>query len=266
MEKVRLSVAIVAKDEEDRLPRTLEAVSDLADEVVVVVDASSSDRTAEVAARLGARVFIEEWKGYAGQKNSALEKCRGEWVLFLDADEVPDEGLKEEVRRVLEEPTAEGYLLRRKAVYAGKPLRFVWGKEYLLRLVRRSANPRWAGKVHERLLLDGRVEKLKRGWLYHYTYRSVSEHFQKSLLYAELSALERFERGRRPSFWRLVLGPPWAFFKTYLLKGGVLEGWRGLAIAASYAFNALIKELRLRELSLDQNTKEDVRDFRGLQR
>ncbi len=252
MKKPLLSVAIITKNEEDRLPKTLEAVKDLADEIVVV-DSGSTDRTVEIAKSFGAKVFIEPWRGYGPQKNSALKKCKGEWVLFLDADEVPDEDLKEEIKKAVKNPKAEGYMLRRKAVYLGKPLRFVWGKEYLLRLVRRSANPQWEGKIHEKLLVEGRVKKLKKGWLYHHTYRSVVEHFQKSVRYAGLSAEDYFKKGKSPSGIKLFLGPVWSFLKIYLLKGGFLEGRRGLIIAFSYALNSLLKQARLWELTLKQN-------------
>ena len=236
-----LSVAIITKNEEDRLPKTLEAVKDIADEIVVV-DSGSTDRTVEIAKKFGAKVFIEEWKGYGAQKQSALQKCKGEWILFLDADEVIDKDLKEEIKRVIQKQEAVGYKIRRRTVYLGKPLKFLWNNEYLLRLVRKDANPKWVGNIHEKLSVGGKVRTLKRGTIYHYTYRSLKEHYLKSIKYAELTAEERYIRGKKPSLVRFFLSPLWAFFKAYLLKGGILEGRRGFLIAFSYALNSLLKE------------------------
>ena len=246
-----LSVAIITKNEQDRLPKTLEAVKEIADEIVVV-DSGSTDRTVEIAKAYGARVFVEEWKGFGKQKQSAFEKTTGDWVLFLDADEVPTKELLKTIREILKNPTAEGYLIRRRAVYLGKELRFIWNNDWVLRLVKRTANPKWLGNIHEKLFVEGRVEKLKRGKLLHYTYRSLSEHLQKSLKYAELSAREYFERGKKASLYKIFLSPIWAFFKVYLLKFGFLEGYRGFLIAASYAINAFAKYAILREFEKSQ--------------
>jgi len=236
-----LSVAIITKNEEDRLPKTLEAVKDIADEIVVV-DSGSTDKTVDIAKKFGARVFVEEWKGYGPQKQSALQKCKGEWILFLDADEVIDKKLKEEIKKAIKSSEVVGYKIRRRTVYLGKPLRFLWSNEYLLRLVKRNANPKWVGNIHEKLSVEGKVRTLKRGTIYHYTYRSLKEHYLKSIKYAELTAEERYKKGKKPSLVRFFLSPLWAFFKAYLLKGGILEGRRGFLIAFSYALNSLLKE------------------------
>src|SRR5436309_1919293 len=93
---VTLSVAIITKNEEANIRRTLESVR-WADEIVVV-DSGSTDRTCEIAREMGAKVFVEEWKGFAAQKNSAIEKCTGDWILSLDADEEVSEEIAQEIR------------------------------------------------------------------------------------------------------------------------------------------------------------------------
>jgi glycosyltransferase involved in cell wall biosynthesis len=237
---VRLSVAIITKNEEDRLPQTLEAIKDLADEIVVV-DSGSNDKTLEVAKRYGAKVFVEDWKGYGEQKNSALQKTKGEWVLFLDADEVVSEELKQLIREKINNPTAEGYYLKRRIVYLGKEIKHIWNNDWVLRLVKRSANPRWAGDIHEKLLLEGKTEYLKGGVLYHYTYRNLYEQLRKMLLYAKLSAEDYYKKGKKPSKVKIVSAPFWNFVKFFFLKRGFLEGFRGFLIAFSYAFYSFAK-------------------------
>ncbi len=242
-----LSVAVITLNEEDRLPKLLGSLKGFADEVVVV-DSGSTDRTVEIAKSYGAKVFVEDWKGYGKQKQSAFEKTTGEWVFFLDADEVPTEGLKRAIRRAIENPSADGYYIKRRAVYLGKPMRFLWANEWLLRLVKRSANPRWVGNVHETLKVEGKTEKLKGGELLHYTYRDLFDHFQKTVKYAKLSAREYYERGKRPSVFNIAFNPLWAFLRTYLFKLGFLEGYRGLLIAFGYSFGTFLKYAFLWEL------------------
>ena len=246
-------MAIITYNEEDRLPRTLEAVKDLADEIVVV-DSGSTDRTVEIAKSFGAKVYINPFRGFGSQKNYALSRTSKEWILFLDADEVVSEELKQEIERILKKPTAEGYYIRRKTNYLGKFLNFVWRNDYVLRLVNRRANPRWEGEIHETLKVEGRTDTLK-GVLYHYTYRSLEEHFLRSLNYARLSAQEYYRKGKKFSYWKAVINPFWAFLKIYFFQLGFLDGWRGFLIANSYWFNTLLKYAYLWELERKRGTE-----------
>ncbi len=255
MKKVLLSVAIIAKNEEDRLPKTLEAIRDIADEIIVIVDSSTTDNTSKVAKNFGAKVYIENWKGYGKQKQSTLEKTKGEWILFLDADEVLTEKLKKEILEVLKKPSADGYYLKRKTIYLGKPLKFIWNNDWVLRLVKRSSNPRWIGNIHEKLVINGITKKIQKGYILHYTYRNLKEHFEKSLKYAYLSAEDYAKKGKRASMFKIFFSPFWAFFKIYFLKLGILEGFRGFLIAISYAFNAFMKYVFLWEKTYKKNSK-----------
>ncbi|HIE59611.1 MAG TPA: glycosyltransferase family 2 protein [Persephonella sp.] len=245
--KFPLSVAIITYNEEENLPRTLDAIKDIAEEIIVV-DSHSTDKTVEIAKNYGAKVFIENWKGFKDQKNSALEKCANEWILFIDADEVVSKGLKEEIIKAIEAKKADGFYINRKTYYIGKFLNFTWQPDWVLRLVRRSANPRWeGGNIHEYLRIDGKTYKLK-GYLYHYTYKNLSEHFNKSLKYAKISAEEMYKNGKRFKLHKLIINPFWAFFRQYFIKLGFLDGIRGLSVSMSYLFSTFLKYLFLWEL------------------
>jgi glycosyltransferase involved in cell wall biosynthesis len=101
---VTVSVVIISYNEEANISRTLESVMPLVADgkgEIIVVDAGSTDRTAEIARSLGAKVFVEEWKGYAAQKNSAIEKATGDWILSLDADEQIEQTLADEIALLL---------------------------------------------------------------------------------------------------------------------------------------------------------------------
>jgi glycosyltransferase involved in cell wall biosynthesis len=223
----------------------------------VIVDSSTTDKTVEVAKSFKAKVYIENWKGYGKQKQSALEKTKGDWILFLDADEVVTERLKREILEILKNPTADGYYLKRKTIYLGKPLKFIWNNDWVLRLVKRSSNPYWIGNIHERLVINGVTKKLQKGHLLLYTYRNLKEHFEKSLKYAYLSAEDYAKKGKKVSMFKIFFAPFWAFFKIYFLKLGILEGFRGFLIAISYASNAFMKYAFLWE----KNYKKRQEDY-----
>ncbi len=250
--KLPLSVAIITYNEEDIIGRTLEAVHNIASEIIVV-DSHSTDRTREIAESYGAKVFVEDWKGYSAQKNSALEKCTQEWILFLDADEVVSEELKESIVKELQNPRADGYLINRRTYYMGKFLKYTWQPEWRLRLVRRDASPRWIKEPHEVLQVSSkRVLKLG-GDLHHFSYKSFHDHISRAVKLSREVALSNYKVGRRCSLVHLVVNPLWAFFKTYFVGGGMFDGFPGLiasCMSMVYTFlkYAFLYELQMREI------------------
>ncbi len=255
MDKLPLSVAIITYNEEDIIGRTLEAVKDIASEIVVV-DSGSTDRTREIAESYGAKVYVEEWKGYAGQKNSALEKCTQEWVFFLDADEVVSEELRRSVIKELRNPKADGYLINRRTYYLGRLLRYTWQPEWRLRLVRVSAQPFWKGDIHEELLVEkGNIMKL-RGSIYHYSYRSLSDHINKAVKFSRAAALQK--NYKDAGILDLLVRPLWAFFKTYLLQRGVLDGYAGLVASMMSMVYTFLKYAFLYELKMKERVGDKL--------
>ena len=175
MPRSTLSIAIITLNEEANLTRTLASVQ-FADERVVV-DSGSTDRTVEIAKSFGAKVFTVPWKGFAKQKNSAIEKCAGTWVLSLDADEELTVDLQKEIGRMLEadattSPRIDGYWLRLRHVFLGRWMRYGgYYPDLKLRLFRRQT-PSGAAcftdrPVHESVQIAGRVETLKNDFLHH---------------------------------------------------------------------------------------------------
>ena len=111
---MKLSIGIITYNEENRIGRTLDAIKDIADEIIVV-DSESTDRTVEIAKFKGAQVFVEKWKGYGSQKNSVLEKCKGEWVLLIDADEVISMKLKKKIKTIINNKKSKYYNMQYKS-------------------------------------------------------------------------------------------------------------------------------------------------------
>jgi glycosyltransferase involved in cell wall biosynthesis len=253
MAKLPLSVVLISFNEEDNIGRTLESVSSIASEIIVV-DSHSTDKTVEIAKQFGAKVYIEDWKGFTDQKNSALEKCTQSWVLSLDCDEVLNEELRQSIAGAVISGLFNGYVLNRRSFYLGKFMRFSWQPDRKLRLVRASANPRWdGGDLHESLHVDGQTGMLN-GELEHYSYKDLQDHMSRVVKYARIGAENYKRKGHKKSFFKLVFNPPAAFIKKYFFKLGFLDGFRGLLVAFSSLFYVFLKYAFLWEL---ENNKSD---------
>lgn len=241
-----LSLVVIAKDEERDLPGCLESARALADEIVVV-DAGSSDKTAELARSAGARVLRREFTTFAEQKQFALDSCRGDWILNLDADERLTPELQRAIRGALQNPRADGYNLGYAVVFMGRRLRHggLNGERHL-RLFRRGAGRFVGGRLHEGVALEGRQADLP-GFVLHQPYSDLSEYLRKLDRYTTLAAEKSFQSGRRfHPLHHLLL--PAEFLKRYLLQLGFLDGTAGLAWCALSAFYSWLKALKLREL------------------
>ncbi len=244
-EKIPLSVAVITFNEEEDLPKCLESVKDFASEIVVV-DSHSTDNTRDIAKKYGAKVYEEDWKGFGEQKNSAIQKCTQPWILSLDADEVVSPELKKSIIEAVKNPKYDCYEVNRKNFYIGKFIEHVWFPEWRLRLFKKGKG-KFEGDIHETLKCNGKVGRLN-GFLYHYPYKNLEEHYQKSIKYAKIAAETEFRKGKRFKLYNLFLNPFWAFFKMYFLKKGFLDGIRGLSIAKSNSYAKFLKYLFLWEL------------------
>jgi len=236
----KLSVAIITLNEGENLARTLASVQ-FADEVVVI-DSGSTDRTLEIARDYGARVIIEPWKGFAQQKNSAIDKCSGTWVLSLDADEELTPELQREIAALLKgDPTADAYLLRRRNIFLGRWIRH--GGYYpdpKLRLFRKhSANfappARFTERpVHETMAFEGTLETLEHD-LIHHAYPTIESYIEHMDRYSTLGAQIILEKGKTgKSLYAFVhnifIIPAFTFIWNFFFRGGFLDGREGLLL------------------------------------
>ena len=225
-----ISATLVARNEEAKIARAIGSLS-CADEVIVV-DGESTDATREIAARLGARVIVHPFEGFAAQKNLASSQARHEWILSLDADEeLDDEAQAAIVRWKSSQPSAAGFRFARRAYYLGRwILHSGWYPDYKLRLYDRRYGA-WRGSyVHESVFVNGRVETLP-GSILHYTCDSLEEHTSRIEFYTDLAAQEMLERGAYAGWAKRAFTPPWIFVLTYFLRLGILDGRQGFWIA-----------------------------------
>ncbi len=253
--KLPISVSIITNNEERILAKTLESVTDFADEIIIV-DSGSTDRTIEIAESFGCKVFSEEWKGYAEQKNSSLAKCKNDWILCIDADEVISDELKKSLVGAINQQKVFVFQINRRTHYIDKLLKRAWQPDWKHRLVNKFANPRWEGEfVHETLRFDVKAEKLK-GNIIHYSYRDINHHFKKTFNYAKLSAELLYHKGVKFNLANLIFNPIIKFLRLYVINFGFLDGIRGFLACMSAFFYTFLKYALLWELE-NQGRKLD---------
>ncbi len=242
-----LSVTIVTLNEEAHIAAAIESVR-WADEVIVV-DSGSTDRTRDIARAHGARVETRGWTGWVDQKNFAAGLASHDWILSLDADERVSAPLAEEIRSLLtSDPPRHGYRLARTTWHLGDWVRTTdFYPDYQTRLYDRHA-ARWQGEyVHESVKVDGGPGELRHE-LEHYSYRDLADHLERINRYSTLSAEKMFAAGRRSGALQLVVHPPAAFLRNYILRRGFLDGTRGLVLSMVNAWSVALKFAKLWEL------------------
>ena len=235
MECLSLSVVIITLNEEANLARTLSSVA-WADEIIVV-DSGSTDRTREVAESFHARLFVEPWKGFAAQKNSALQKAAGDWILSLDADEEVEPALAEEIRTALSaNPSAAGFRIPRKNFFLGRWIKHGgFYPDTKLRLFRRGAGQVEDRMVHEDIQLDGIASRLQ-NHLLHHAYPTLESYIEHMNRYSSLGAQMATEKRTHGfSLIDIVLRPKLTFLYNYVLRLGFLDGREGLLLHLYHA-------------------------------
>lgn len=247
MTRQRLSAVVITKDEEECVRACLESVA-WADEVVVV-DAESTDKTAQIAREFTDRVYVRPWPGFAAQKNFGLEQATGDWTLSVDADEEVSRELREEIEAVLAGAGAvcAGYQIPRRNLFWGRPIRHGGlYPDWQLRLFRRGRGRFVDRAVHESVEVEGDVGRL-RAALVHRSYRDVADFLARADRYSTLAAEEWLGSGRSARLGDLVLRPVGRFLSMYVVHAGFLDGRRGFLLAALYAYYVFIRSAKVWE-------------------
>jgi len=233
--RVTLSVVLITQNEERNLPRTLESVMSLVRDgkgEIIVVDSGSTDRTIEIAQSHGAKVFAEPWKGFAAQKNSAMDKASMDWVLQLDADEALEPELVAEMEGALNaSPAMSGYWIPRKNFFLGRWIKH--GGFYpdpKLRLVRRGAGRFKEYGAHPTMKVNGPAARLSHALL-HNAYPTLHGYIDHMNSYSSMGAEVSAAKGYRGfSFTDIAIRPTLTFFYNYFIRLGFLDGREGLLL------------------------------------
>ncbi len=246
-----ISVTVISKNESRNIKDCLESVNWASE--VIVIDQFSTDGTADMARSSGAKVFQEQWQGFARQKNIAVAKAEGPWILSLDADERVTPLLRQEIEEVIRQKNAcKGYYIARKNFFRKRWIRHGgWYPDYTLRLFRKDAGCFEERTVHEKVVIEGPAGYL-RNPMAHYTYISVADYLKRLERYSRLAALEISDRKSWTRWHTLTLRPIFTFMSMYLLRLGILDGTPGLFLAVSYAYYTFLKYYRFYEKDFDE--------------
>ena len=281
---MQLSVVIITFNEEANIGRTLQSVQPLVADgkgEIIVVDSGSTDRTVEIAKSHGAKVFIEEWRGYAAQKNSAIDKAMADWILSLDGDEELDSELIQELTGGTDDQSSirqgrgewcltmrqstdleylkgapQGFLVRRKNFFLGRWLRHggFW-PDPKLRLFRRGTGRVELRAVHEDVHVEGHTKLIPDGALIHHSYPTLSDYIDHMNRYSSLGAEMVVAKGKvRFSFINILLRPLFTFIYNYFFRVGFLDGSEGLLLHLYHAVYVSWKYAKAWELSRDKRS------------
>lgn len=240
-----ISVIIITKNAGATIRRCLESVA-WADETVVI-DSGSSDDTLDICRELGTKVSVTtDWPGFGPQKNRALDAASGDWLFNIDADEWVTPELADEIRAaVAGGGSAAAYALPRRSSFCGRYMKHSgWWPDYVLRLFRRGAARFSDDQAHERLIVDGPIHKLKQP-LMHEAITTMDQMLGKMNMYSTASARMLHARGRKASLLTAVFHGCWAFFRTYVLRLGFLDGREGFILAVANAEGSYYRYIKL---------------------
>jgi len=252
-----LSVVIITFNEEKNLPRCLESVKDIADEIVIV-DSFSTDKTREIAEKYGVKFIQHVFEGHIEQKNYAIKQSSFPHILSMDADEELSDRLKESIKEVKENWKYDGYYFNRQTNYCGKWIRHTsWYPARKLRLWD-SRKGRWGGiNPHDRFILDkGSRSKYLKGDLNHYSYYTIEEHLQQINKFSTILARAYYNTGRRSTYIQILFHPIWRFIKDYLIRAGFLDGLYGLVVSVNSSHEVFLKYVKLRVIYKKEREKE----------
>lgn len=242
-----ISAVVLTKNEEKNIELCLQSLS-WCDEVTVIDD-NSSDETKKLAKKAGAVVFERELKGdFSAQRNYGIEKAKGDWVLFIDADEIVSPHLASEIQRTVNNAKKNGFFIKRIDYMWGMPLLHgEMGKTKLLRLANKNSG-KWIGNVHETWEINGEIGELKNA-IQHYPHQTIGEFLKKIDFYSTLRAKELYKQGASVNFFSIIEYPKGKFLLNYFFRLGLLDGIRGMVVAIMMSFHSFLVRAKLWQLS-----------------
>jgi glycosyltransferase involved in cell wall biosynthesis len=253
---INLSVAIITYNEEINLKRCLQSINSIASEIIVI-DSGSVDSTVDIARSFNAKVIERPFQGHIQQKNIAIEQCQYDMILSLDADEALSKELLNSIKNVLDTNPMDAYQMNRKTNYRGRWIKHCgWYPDSSIRLFKKS-KAHWGGEnPHDKVIPDPDVKpgKLK-GDILHYSYHDLKSHLDQITFFTGIMAREMIIKGKKPSLFKELFGPPFKFFQSYFLQLGFLDGYHGFQVCKISAFATYMKYARLREYYVNPDLK-----------
>jgi len=235
---VRLSGIVLTRNEEDGIVKCLKKLS-FCDEIIVIDDCST-DKTLEYARKIGVITYKRNLAGdFAGQRNFGLSKAGGDWVLFVDADEIVSNKLAQEIKKVTKNGEMDGYSVNRKDYWLKKSIKGGENGRIVLNRIVKKGKGKWVRRVHETLEIDGETEVLK-NHLDHYPHTSVREFINHISFHSSLHAEENREEGKKSSLLKIISYPSGKLIKNFIKKKGFEDGTHGFVLAILMSFHSFI--------------------------
>jgi glycosyltransferase involved in cell wall biosynthesis len=249
MAEVQLSVVIITYNEQRNIGKCIDAIKSIADDIVVI-DSFSKDDTLIIAKEKGARVIQHLFQGHIEQKNFAITQAKFPHILSLDADEMPDEIFLTQIKQIKQDWQCDGYSVNRLNNYCGKWIYHgAWYPDVKLRLWD-SRKGKWSGtNPHDRYqMTEGSAIKHLPGKILHYSYQSIDEHKKKSDYFSSIAANAYLAKGKKSSWFKIIMSPIFRFTRDYIFKKGFLDGKYGWIIATITANEVAMKYKKLYSL------------------
>lgn len=254
---MKLSSIIIAKNEEANIGRCIESQLNCIDEIVVLIDNESSDKTAEIVKKYSNVKFeIADWEGYSKTKQRAVSLTSNDWVLWIDADEALTKNLKIEINNLKNaQPEFSAFSIPRKANFLGRwILHSGWYPGRVDRLFNKNKAHFSDHEVHETLIVEGKIGELKND-IEHYTDPNIFHYFEKFNNYTSIAATELDHSKRHFSVLDLILRPIVIFIKMYIVKFGFLDGIQGFILAVFSSAYVFTKYAKLWEINFNKGKK-----------
>ncbi|MFH0736048.1 MAG: glycosyltransferase family 2 protein [bacterium] len=246
----KLSAIIIAKNEEANIKRCIKSLINCIDDIVVIVDNSSTDNTLEVVNSFNVNCIRADWMGYAKTKEFAIDKTKYNWILWIDADECLTEELKTELTKLKNTKTENtAFKVARKAYFLGRWIKHCgWYPGYVPRLFNKNESSFNNNQVHEQLITNGPIGVLKND-LEHYTDPNIYHYFEKFNKYTTLAANEMDIKSKKINRTDIILRPLFLFVKMYFFRLGFLDGFPGFVLSVFSANYVFTKYCKLWELN-----------------
>jgi glycosyltransferase involved in cell wall biosynthesis len=246
----KLSVVIIALNEERNIARAIDSAQSIADEILVI-DSFSTDKTEQICVEKGVRFMQQKWEGYSKTKNLANNLATHDWIFSLDADEALDEEMQNAVQEIKKKGFDGIYTVNRLTNYCGKWIKHsTWYPDWKIRIFPKS-KAQWEGEyVHEELRFSEKLPEFQlEGHLHHYSYYNYSDHRKRADKYSLLTAQKLYESGKSAGPLRPLISGIGRFVTMFILKLGILDGWKGFKIAQISGLSNIVKYKELRRLN-----------------
>jgi glycosyltransferase involved in cell wall biosynthesis len=244
-----ISAIVITLNEEKKIKRCIESLRKVADEVIVI-DSFSTDSTVSICESLGAKIIQRQFTSYYEQKNYGLSVATHNYILSLDADEYLSPELMQSILELKPNLKDVAYRMKRRSSYQGKWVKYgSWAPDWQLRLWNKTQGKWNLHEIHERVDLQAgtKVQKMN-GFILHESYSGSQQAIEKIQLFSSIYS-SFYLKKKRISVFGIMLHSSFAFFKSYFVKLGFLDGYAGLAVAISIANHTFYKYAKLYELS-----------------